>query len=38
MSYWTGEAGEYWGWRVSILIQLVPALAFAAGLPFFPET
>ncbi|PNY25182.1 Glucosidase 2 subunit beta [Tolypocladium capitatum] len=38
MTYWTGPAGEYWGWRVSILIQLLPALVFAAGLPRLPDT
>ncbi|POR34775.1 Glucosidase 2 subunit beta [Tolypocladium paradoxum] len=38
MTYWTGPTGEYWGWRVSVLIQLLPALVFAAGLPFLPDT
>jgi hypothetical protein len=38
MTFWTGPSGEAWGWRVSILLQLIPALTFAAGLPFLPET
>ncbi|KAH7309779.1 general substrate transporter [Stachybotrys elegans] len=38
MTYWTGPAGEYWGWRVSILLQMLPAAIFAIGLPFLPET
>lgn len=38
MSFWTGEAGDFWGWRVSILIQLAPALVFFSGLPFLPES
>ncbi|KAG6019545.1 hypothetical protein E4U19_007074, partial [Claviceps sp. Clav32 group G5] len=39
MTFWTSsEAGTYWGWRVSILIQLFPALIFVIGLPFLPDT
>ncbi|PHH67951.1 hypothetical protein CDD83_6331 [Cordyceps sp. RAO-2017] len=38
MSFWTGPAGQRWGWRVSILVQLLPAGFFAAGLLFLPET
>ncbi|KAK5995356.1 MFS-type transporter oryC-like protein [Cladobotryum mycophilum] len=38
MTFWNGPAGEYWGWRVSILIQFIPALIFGAGLPFLPDT
>lgn len=38
MTFWTGSAGDYYGWRVSILLQLLPALTFAAGLPFTPES
>lgn len=38
MTYWTGPTGDYYGWRVSILLQLLPALTFAAGLPFTPES
>ncbi|KAG6081276.1 hypothetical protein E4U16_007631 [Claviceps sp. LM84 group G4] len=39
MTFWTSsEAGKYWGWRVSILIQLFPALIFVIGLPFLPDT
>ncbi|OAQ78855.1 ascus development protein [Purpureocillium lilacinum] len=33
----TGPQGEFWGWRVSILIQLFPAAIFAVGLPFLPR-
>ncbi|KAG6096531.1 hypothetical protein E4U30_001446 [Claviceps sp. LM220 group G6] len=39
MTFWTSsEAGKYWGWRVSILIQLFPAFIFVIGLPFLPDT
>ncbi|KAI9151476.1 ASD-3 ascus development protein 3 [Paramyrothecium foliicola] len=38
MTFWTSSAGVAWGWRVSILLQLIPASIFAAGLPFLPET
>jgi MFS family permease len=38
MTFWTSEAGVYYGWRVSILLQLVPAFTFAGGLPFLPES
>ncbi|KAG5915952.1 hypothetical protein E4U61_004104 [Claviceps capensis] len=39
MTFWTSsEAGKYWGWRVSILIQLFPAFTFVIGLPFLPDT
>lgn len=38
MTFWTGPNGKYWGWRVSILFQIVPAVIFAAGLFFVPET
>ncbi|OAA52965.1 ascus development protein [Cordyceps fumosorosea ARSEF 2679] len=38
ITFWKGDAGEYWGWRVLILMQLLPALAFAAMLPLMPET
>ena len=38
MTFWTSEQGEYYGWRVSLILQIVPALAFAVGLPFLPET
>lgn len=38
MTFWTGARGEYYGWRVSLLLQAVPALAFGAGLPFIPES
>ncbi|KAM4062713.1 major facilitator superfamily protein [Hirsutella rhossiliensis] len=38
MTFWTGPHGKYWGWRVSILLQFVPAIVFVAGLFFVPET
>ncbi|KJZ76919.1 hypothetical protein HIM_03796 [Hirsutella minnesotensis 3608] len=38
MTFWTGRQGHYWGWRISILIQLVPAIWFALGLYFVPDT
>ncbi|UNI22820.1 hypothetical protein JDV02_008674 [Purpureocillium takamizusanense] len=38
MTFWKGPQGEFWGWRVSILIQLLPAIVFAVGLPFLPDT
>jgi MFS family permease len=38
MTFWTTPAGEAYGWRVSILLQLIPAVTFAVGLPFLPET
>lgn len=37
-TFWSSDAGRYWGWRVSILIQLVPAVVFITGLPFLPDT
>lgn len=38
MTFWTGPAGEFWGWRVSLLLQLPPAILFGIFLPFIPET
>ncbi|EEY23545.1 ascus development protein [Verticillium alfalfae VaMs.102] len=38
MTYWTSASGHYYGWRLSICLELVPALTFAAGLPWIPET
>ncbi|KAG6006535.1 hypothetical protein E4U21_006989 [Claviceps maximensis] len=39
MTFWTSsEAGKYWGWRLSMLMQLIPAIIFVAGLPFLPES
>ncbi|KAF5130326.1 Quinate permease [Metarhizium anisopliae] len=37
-TFWTSDAGRYWGWRDSILLQCVPAAVFLAGLFFLPET
>ncbi|PNH45437.1 hypothetical protein VD0004_g2462 [Verticillium dahliae] len=38
MTYWTSASGHYYGWRLSICLELVPALTFAAGLPWIPES
>ncbi|KAG8424042.1 hypothetical protein J3458_000877 [Metarhizium acridum] len=38
MTFWTSDAGRYWGWRGSILLQCGPAAIFIAGLFFLPET
>ncbi|EXV06046.1 MFS transporter [Metarhizium robertsii] len=38
MTFWTSDAGRYWGWRDSILLQCVPAAVFLVGLFFLPET
>ena len=38
MTYWTSPAGKDWGWRVSILIQLMPAFIFIVGLSRLPDT
>ncbi|KAJ3497140.1 hypothetical protein NLG97_g2118 [Lecanicillium saksenae] len=38
ITFWTGDTGEFWGWRTLILAQLAPSLAFAAMLPHIPET
>ncbi|KEZ43406.1 hypothetical protein SAPIO_CDS4578 [Scedosporium apiospermum] len=38
MTFWTGETGDYYGWRVSLLLQMIPALTFGFGLPFVPES
>ncbi|KAG5986085.1 hypothetical protein E4U43_005671 [Claviceps pusilla] len=39
MTFWTSsEAGKYWGWRLSMLMQLIPAILFVTGLPFLPES
>ncbi|KAG5980721.1 hypothetical protein E4U55_003722 [Claviceps digitariae] len=39
MTFWTSsETGKYWGWRLSILMQLVPAIIFVTGLPFLPDS
>ncbi|KAH7375446.1 ascus development protein [Plectosphaerella cucumerina] len=38
MTFWTSDTGHYYGWRVSILLEVVPALTFGVGLPWIPET
>ncbi|KAF4633406.1 hypothetical protein G7Y89_g4712 [Cudoniella acicularis] len=37
-SAWTTADGNYYGWRLSILVQLIPGLIFLIGVPFLPET
>ncbi|KAK2001485.1 general substrate transporter [Colletotrichum falcatum] len=36
--FWRSRTGEFWGWRLSILLEIVPALIFGLGLPWIPET
>ncbi|KAK1964323.1 general substrate transporter [Colletotrichum sublineola] len=36
--FWRSRAGDFWGWRLSILLEIVPALVFGLGLPWIPET
>ncbi|KAF9880284.1 hypothetical protein CkaCkLH20_02238 [Colletotrichum karsti] len=38
MAFWKTEAGVYYGWRVTILLEIIPALVFGLGLPWIPET
>ncbi|KAK1570043.1 general substrate transporter [Colletotrichum navitas] len=38
MRFWRSRAGDFWGWRLSILLEIVPALIFGLGLPWIPET
>ncbi|KAK8143682.1 hypothetical protein G3M48_006884 [Beauveria asiatica] len=38
VTFWKDAAGQYWGWRTLILVQLLPSLIFAALLPYIPET
>lgn len=38
MTFWTSDTGHYYAWRVSILIEVIPALTFGVGLPWIPET
>ncbi|KAF6834592.1 MFS monosaccharide transporter [Colletotrichum plurivorum] len=38
MRHWTTETGVYYGWRVSIILEVFPALIFGIGLPWIPET
>ncbi|TAQ86715.1 hypothetical protein B7494_g4954 [Chlorociboria aeruginascens] len=35
---WTSPEGNYYGWRLSILVQYIPGLIFCIGVPFLPET
>ncbi|KAK1976589.1 general substrate transporter [Colletotrichum cereale] len=36
--FWKSRTGYFWGWRLSILLEIVPALVFGLGLPWIPET
>lgn len=38
MTFWTSPYGQSSAWRWSLSVQFVPALIFAAGLPFLPES
>ncbi|CAG8979739.1 hypothetical protein HYALB_00011466 [Hymenoscyphus albidus] len=38
MSAWKTPQGNYYGWRLSILVQFIPALTFIIGVFFVPET
>ncbi|KAL0933613.1 ascus development protein [Colletotrichum truncatum] len=38
MRYWKSEAGIHYGWRLSIILEIIPALIFGIGLPWIPET
>ena len=38
ITFWDGSSGDYWGWRVLILLQVIPALAFAGCLANLPES
>jgi hypothetical protein len=37
MSFWSTGRGFDLSWRLSILVQFIPALIFCVGLPFCPE-
>ncbi len=38
VSHWTTKEGIYYGWRLSVAVQFIPAVIFMLGLPFAPET
>lgn len=38
VTFWDDPHGEHVGWRFSLAVQFIPALIFAVGLPFLPET
>jgi len=38
MSYWTHGTGFNLSWRLSIMVQFIPALILCTGLPFVPES
>ncbi|TVY50767.1 High-affinity glucose transporter [Lachnellula cervina] len=37
-SGWDSANGNYYGWRLSIVVQYIPAFIFMIGVPFCPET
>jgi len=38
MSAWKTPEGNYYGWRLSVMVQYIPALIFIIGVHFCPET
>ncbi|KAG9232383.1 general substrate transporter [Amylocarpus encephaloides] len=38
MSAWKTPKGNYYGWRLSVMIQYIPSLIFILGVNFCPET
>jgi hypothetical protein len=38
ITFWEGSSGDYWGWRILILLQVIPALGFAGCLRNLPES
>ncbi|RDL41652.1 MFS general substrate transporter [Venustampulla echinocandica] len=37
-SGWTTSNGNFYGWRLSLMVQYIPAVIFFVGIPFCPET
>ncbi|KAL3302618.1 ascus development protein [Colletotrichum asianum] len=38
MRFWQTGSGHYYGWRLSIMLEIIPAFVFGFGLPWIPET
>ncbi|KAK1491619.1 hypothetical protein CCUS01_14233, partial [Colletotrichum cuscutae] len=38
MRFWSSDAGLFYGWRLTILLEIIPAMIFGLGLPWVPET
>ncbi|EQB54274.1 hypothetical protein CGLO_05912 [Colletotrichum gloeosporioides Cg-14] len=38
MRFWQTGSGLYYGWRLSIMLEVIPAFIFGFGLPWIPET